>query len=138
MIFTHTLQLATRAGFDAQDITEPIARAVRESKIANGIVTIFCPGSTGGLTTLEFEDGAIHDLHQVLDEITPPDRAYRHHLRWHDDNGHSHIRAALIGASLTVPFVNTMLTLGMWQQIVFLEFDTSARTRKLIVQVMGE
>jgi secondary thiamine-phosphate synthase enzyme len=138
MIFTHTLQLATRAGFDAHDITEPIARAVRESNITNGVVTIFCPGSTGGLTTLEFEDGAIHDLHQVLDEITPPDRAYRHHLRWHDDNGHSHIRAALIGASLTVPFVNKMLTLGTWQQIVFLEFDTSARTRKLIVQVMGE
>ncbi|MBI5650648.1 MAG: YjbQ family protein [Chloroflexi bacterium] len=138
MIVTHTLQLSTRAGYDAQDITEPIARAVRESNIANGIVTIFCPGSTGGITTIEFEDGVVHDLRQVLDEITPPDRDYRHHLRWRDDNGHSHIRAALIGASLTVPFVNRILTLGTWQQIVFLEFDSRARTRKLIVQVMGE
>jgi secondary thiamine-phosphate synthase enzyme len=101
-------------------------------------VTIFCPGSTGGLTTIEFEDGVVADLQQVLDEITPPDRAYRHHLRWHDDNGHSHIRAALMGPSLTVPFVDGALTLGTWQQIVFCDFDTSPRTRTLVVQVMGD
>jgi secondary thiamine-phosphate synthase enzyme len=138
MVVTHELHVRTRGGYDVQDITAQVARAVKESKLAAGIVTIFCPGSTGSLTTIEFEDGVIHDLQQVLDEITPPDRDYRHHLRWHDDNGHSHIRAALIGPSLTVPFVDGALTLGTWQQIVFCDFDTSPRTRTLVVQVMGE
>jgi secondary thiamine-phosphate synthase enzyme len=138
MVITRELHLRTRGGYDVQDITEQVARTAKESKLAAGIVTIFCPGSTGGLTTIEFEDGVIHDLQQVLDEITPPDRAYRHHLRWHDDNGHSHIRAALMGPSLTVPFVDSALTLGTWQQIVFCDFDTSPRSRTLVVQVMGE
>ncbi len=138
MVITRELQLRTRGGYDVQDITDQVARTVRESKLAAGTVTLFCPGSTGGLTTIEFEDGIIEDLKQVLDEITPPDRAYRHHLRWHDDNGHSHIRAALMGPSLTVPFVDGKLTLGTWQQIVFCEFDTRARTRKLVVQMVGE
>ncbi|MBI5301111.1 MAG: YjbQ family protein [Chloroflexi bacterium] len=138
MIITRELHVKSRGDFDVLDITEQVARAVTESKMVAGIVTIFCPGSTGGLTTIEFEDGVVHDLHQVLDEITPPNRAYRHHLRWHDDNGHSHIRAALIGPSLTVPIVGGELTLGTWQQIVFCDFDTSPRARKLVVQVMGE
>lgn len=138
MVVTRKLQLRTRGGYDVQNITDAIARAVKESKLQNGIVTIFCPGSTGGLTTIEFENGIVEDLHQVLDEITPPDRDYRHHLRWHDDNGHSHIRAALIGPSLTVPFVDGTLTLGTWQQIVFCEFDTSPRSRQLIAQIIGE
>jgi secondary thiamine-phosphate synthase enzyme len=138
MVVTHELHVRTRGGYDVQDITAQVARAVKESKLAAGIVTIFCPGSTGGLTTIEFEDGVVADLQQVLDEITPPDRAYRHHLRWHDDNGHSHIRAALMGPSLTVPFVDSALTLGTWQQIVFCDFDTSPRSRTLVVQVMGD
>ncbi len=138
MVITHELHVRTRGGYDVQDITAEVARAVKESKLTVGIVTIFCPGSTGGLTTIEFEDGVIRDLQQVLDEITPPDRAYRHHLRWHDDNGHSHIRAALMGPSLTVPFVGGALTLGTWQQIVFCDFDTSPRLRTLVVQIMGE
>jgi secondary thiamine-phosphate synthase enzyme len=138
MVITRELHLRTRGGYDVQDITTQVARAVQESKLAAGIVTIFCPGSTGGLTTIEFEDGVVADLQQVLDEITPPDRAYRHHLRWHDDNGHSHIRAALMGPSLTVPFVDGALTLGTWQQIVFCDFDTSPRSRTLVVQIIGE
>lgn len=138
MVITRELNLRTRGGYDVQDITDAVARAVRESKLTSGIVTIFCPGSTGGLTTIEFEDGVIHDLQQVLDEITPPDRAYRHHLRWHDDNGHSHIRAALMGPSLTVPFIDGKLTLGTWQQIVFCDFDTSPRARTLVIQILGE
>ncbi len=138
MVVTDELRLQTRGGYDVQDITAQVARAVKESKLTAGIVTIFCPGSTGGLTTIEFEDGVIRDLQQVLDEITPPDRAYRHHLRWHDDNGHSHIRAALMGPSLTVPFVDGALTLGTWQQIVFCDFDTRPRSRTLVAQVMGE
>jgi secondary thiamine-phosphate synthase enzyme len=138
MVVTRELQLHTRGGYDVQDITDAVTRAVKESKLAAGIVTIFCPGSTGGLTTIEFESGVIADLRQVLDEITPPDRDYRHHLRWHDDNGHSHIRAALMGPSLTVPFVGGELTLGTWQQIVFCDFDTSPRARTLVVQIIGE
>ncbi len=138
MVVTHTLSLRTRGEYDVQDITDAVARAVRESKLSNGIVTVFCPGSTGGLTTIEFEEGVIEDLHLVLDEISPPDRPYRHHLRWGDDNGHSHIRAALIGPSLTIPFLNSTLTLGTWQQIVFCDFDTRPRSRKLVIQIMGE
>ncbi len=138
MVVTRELQLHTRGGYDVQDITARVVQAVKDSKLTSGTVTIFCPGSTGGLTTIEFEDGLVADLHQILNEITPLTRDYRHHQRWHDDNGHSHIRAALIGPSLTVPFVNGELTLGTWQQIVFCEFDTRSRTRKLVVQVMGE
>ena len=138
MIVTRELHVKSKGGYDVLDITGAVARSVKESKIVAGIVTIFCPGSTGGLTTIEFEDGVVHDLQQVLDEITPPDRDYRHHLRWHDDNGHSHIRAALIGPSLTVPIVGGELTLGTWQQIVFCDFDTSPRSRTLILQMMGE
>ncbi len=138
MVVTHQLSLRTRGEYDVQDITEQVARAVQASKLQNGTVTLFCPGSTGGLTTIEFEDGVVEDLHDVLDDITPPDHPYRHHLRWGDDNGHSHIRAALIGPSLTVPFVNGALTLGTWQQFVFIDFDTRPRSRKLVLQVMGE
>ncbi len=138
MIATRELQLRTRGEYDVHDISDQIARAVQESKLQNGIVTVFCPGSTGGLTTIEFENGVVEDLRDVLDEISPPDHPYRHHLRWGDDNGHSHIRAALVGPSLTVPFVNGKLTLGTWQQIVFIDFDTRPRSRSLVVQVMGE
>jgi secondary thiamine-phosphate synthase enzyme len=138
MIVTRELELKTKARHDVQDITPQILRAVQESKIASGIVTIFCPGSTGGLTTLEFEPGVVADLRQALDEIAPPDRAYKHHARWGDDNGTSHVRAALMGPSLTVPFVDRRLTLGTWQQIVFCEFDTRPRARTLVVQILGE
>ncbi len=138
MVVTRELPLQTSGGYDVQDITGEVARGVKESKLAAGTVTIFCPGSTGGLTTIEYESGVVSDLQQVLDELTPPGRAYRHHLRWGDDNGHSHIRAALVGPSLTVPFVNGELTLGTWQQIVFCDFDTRPRARRLVVQIIGE
>lgn len=138
MVVTQELRLRTRGQFDAQDITAQVEEAVRKSGLRAGTVTIFCPGSTGGLTTIEYESGALADLRQVLDEITPPGRDYQHHLRWGDDNGHSHVRAALIGPSLTVPFVDRRLTLGTWQQIVFLDFDTRPRERRLILQIMGE
>ncbi|MCL4393504.1 MAG: secondary thiamine-phosphate synthase enzyme YjbQ [Chloroflexi bacterium] len=138
MVVTHELHIKTRGGFDVQDITAAATHALKESGLRAGIATFFCPGSTGGLTTIEFESGVVQDLQQVLDEITPPERAYRHHLRWHDDNGHSHIRSALIGPSLTVPFVQGELTLGTWQQIVFCDFDTRPRSRTLVVQMMGD
>lgn len=138
MIDTRVLEIKTQARHDVQDITPQIFRALEESEITSGIVTIFCPGSTGGITTLEFEPGVVADLNQVLDEIAPPNRDYQHHAQWGDDNGTSHVRAALMGPSLTVPFVQKKLALGTWQQIVFCEFDTRPRTRKLIVQIMGE
>jgi len=138
MVVTSELVVQTRGNNDVRDITAEVAQAVQSAGLKAGIVTVFCPGSTGGLTTIEYEDGVIADLGQVLDEIAPRGRAYRHHLRWGDDNGHAHIRAALIGPSITVPFVAGRLTLGTWQQIVLCDFDTRPRSRRLVVQVMGE
>jgi secondary thiamine-phosphate synthase enzyme len=138
MVISQELHLRTQGNYEVQDITPQVEKAVRDSGLGAGIVTIFCPGSTGGLTTIEYENGVVADLGQVLDEIAPPDRDYRHHLRWGDDNGHSHVRSALIGPSLTVPFVEGRLTLGTWQQIVFLDFDTRARSRRLVLQILGE
>jgi secondary thiamine-phosphate synthase enzyme len=138
MVITRELSLHTQGNCDVQDITPQVQGAVRDSGLQAGIATVFCPGSTGGLTTIEYESGVVADLRQVLDEIVPPDRDYRHHLRWGDDNGHSHVRAALIGPSLTVPFVEGRLTLGTWQQIVFLDLDTRPRSRRLVLQILGE
>ena len=138
MVISREIHLRTRGHTSIEDITARVQAAVAESGLAAGIVTVFCPGSTAGLTTIEYEDGVVFDLQQVLDEIVPPDRAYKHHLRWGDDNGSAHIRSALIGPSLTVPFVAGRLALGTWQQIVFLDFDTGPRARRLVVQVMGE
>ena len=136
MIVTRELHVRARDGYDVQDITDAVARAVKESKLAAGIVTIFCPGSTGGLTTIEYESGVVADLRQVLDEITPPDRDYRHHARWHDDNGHSHVRASLVGPSLSIPVAGGQPVLGTWQQVVMIDFDTRPRTRTVVVQVV--
>lgn len=138
MVITDELRLDAEGNCDILDITPQVGDAVRASGLRDGIVTVFCPGSTGGLSTIEYESGALHDLERTLDQIAPPDREYRHHLRWGDDNGHSHVRAAMIGPSLTVPFADAELTLGTWQQIVFLDFDTRPRSRRLVLQIMGE
>ena len=138
MVITRDIHLRTQGHTAAEDITALVQAMVTEAGLTAGIVTVFCPGSTAGLTTLEYENGVVADLQRVFDEIAPPHRAYQHHLRWGDDNGSAHVRAALIGPSLTVPFVAGRLTLGTWQQIVFLDFDTGPRARRLVVQVMGE
>ena len=138
MVITQELNLHSEADCDVQDVTPQVEQAVRDSGLQAGTVTLFCSGSSGGLTTIEYESGVITDLQQVMEEIAPRDRDYRHHLRWRDDNGSAHIRAALLGPSLTVPFVEGRLTLGTWQQIVFINFDTRARSRKLVLQMMGE
>jgi secondary thiamine-phosphate synthase enzyme len=138
MVIADELHLNTEGDCHIIDITAQVGEAVRASGLHDGIVTVFCPGSTGGLSTIEYESGALHDLERTLDQIVPPDREYRHHLRWGDDNGHSHVRAAMIGPSLTVPFIDSDLTLGTWQQIVFLDFDTRPRSRRLILQIVGE
>lgn len=138
MVVTKELHLRTQGHTDVEDITGLVEAVVTDSGLRSGIVTVFCPGSTGGLTTIEYEDGVVADLQAVLERVMPYDRAYRHHQRWGDDNGSAHLRAALIGPSLVVPFVQGKLTLGTWQQIVFLDFDTTPRSRRLVVQVMGE
>lgn len=138
MVKTGSIQLNTRGNADVQDITAQIARVVHESEIRNGIVTIFCPSSTSALTTIEYESGCVSDLRRLFDEIIPQNREYAHNVRWHDGNGHSHIRAALLGPSLTIPFVEGDLTLGTWQQVIYVDFDVRSRHRELVLQIIGE
>lgn len=138
MVVPGRIALETRGHCDIHDITSEVARLVRESGLADGIVTVFTASSTSGLTTIEYESGALADLERLLDEIIPPDRDYRHNLRWGDGNGHSHVRAALIGPSITVPFVGGRLQLGTWQQLVFCDFDNRPRHREIVVQILGE
>lgn len=138
MVKTLKRTLNTAGQGDAHDITHFVADAVEESGIDAGLVTVFVVGSTAGITTIEFEPGAIADLNEVFEQLAPREADYRHHLRWGDDNGSSHVRAALLGSSLTVPFTDGALTLGTWQQIMLLEFDTRPRQRELILQIIGE
>jgi secondary thiamine-phosphate synthase enzyme len=106
--------------------------------VAAGIATVFVVGSTAAVTTIEFEPGAVADLNRLFEEIAPRGQSYRHHLRWGDDNGSSHVRAALLGPSLTVPFADRALLLGTWQQIMLLEFDTRPRKREVVIQIVGD
>lgn len=138
MIRTASITLQTRGNADVHDITDTLARIVHETGLQAGIVTTFCPSATSALTTIEFEAGAVRDLQRVLDELAPPGQEYAHNARWGDGNGHSHVRAALIGASLSVPFVRRALTLGTWQQVIHIDFDVRPRQRELVVQVIGE
>lgn len=135
---TLSLSLDTRGNADVHDITVQVASNVARSGLKNGTVTVFCPSSTSGLTTIEYESGAVSDLKRLFDEIIPSNREYAHNARWGDGNGHSHIRASLLGSSLTVPFVNGRLTLGTWQQIIYVDFDVRSRSRELVVQVIGD
>ncbi|NIR86056.1 YjbQ family protein [Candidatus Bathyarchaeota archaeon] len=135
---TKQLSVHTRGEGDILDVTSAVAEAVVETELKNGIVTVFVPGSTGALTTIEYEPGLLKDLPDTLERVAPKDLVYEHEKRWHDGNGHSHVRASLIGPSLTVPFVNGRLTLGTWQQIVFMELDVRSRSRNLVLQIIGE
>jgi secondary thiamine-phosphate synthase enzyme len=120
------------------DLTKKVAECLNESNISNGIITIFVVGSTGSLITIEFEPGLIRDFPDMLNRIIPKNLDYGHEQMWHDGNGHSHVKASLIGPSLTIPFVDKELCLGTWQQVVFLELDTRGRNRELVLQIMGE
>ena len=135
---TKQLSIHTKGEGDILDVTGAVAEAVVETKLKNGIVTVFVPGSTGALTTIEYEPGLLKDFPNMLERVAPKNLAYEHEKRWHDGNGHSHVRASLIGPSLTVPFANGRLTLGTWQQIIFMELDVRSRVRNLILQIMGE
>ena len=132
------LSIHTKGEGDIQDITRQVHKAVAETKLKNGTVTVFVTGSTGALTTIEYEPGLLADLPKILERIAPKGLSYEHEKRWHDGNGHSHVRASLIGPSITIPFINGRLTLGTWQQIVFLELDVRSRARNIVLQIIGE
>jgi secondary thiamine-phosphate synthase enzyme len=138
MVATYMREVATRGQGDAHDITDLVSAVVDESKCAAGIATVFIVGSTAAVTTIEFEPGAVADLNRLLEVIAPREADYRHHLRWGDDNGSSHVRAALLGPSLTIPVANGKLILGTWQQVALVELDTRPRKREIVIQVIGE
>jgi secondary thiamine-phosphate synthase enzyme len=138
MVATHSHTISTTGQGDAHDLTRIVAGAVAQSGMPSGIVTVFVVGSTAGVTTIEFEPGAVHDLNRLFESLAPRAGEYRHHLRWGDDNGSSHVRAALLGPSVTIPFTRGTLLLGTWQQIMLIEFDTSPRQREVVIQIVGE
>jgi secondary thiamine-phosphate synthase enzyme len=138
MIHSETISFSTKGFSDILDITHQIDAVVDHSRIENGLVTIFCPGSTGAVTTIEYESGVLRDLQKAIEKIAPSNIPYEHDKRWGDGNGFSHVRAALMKPSLTIPLIKGKLTLGTWQQIVFIDFDNRRRERNLIVQMMGE
>jgi len=136
-IATGSLSFRSDGNADMIKITAAVEKALKQSELSDGTVTLFAPGATGALTTLEYEPGVVHDLQHTLDAITPPQGEYRHNLTFGDANGHSHVRAGLIGPSLVVPFSEGKLTLGIYQDLVFCDFDARPRERALVVQVMG-
>jgi secondary thiamine-phosphate synthase enzyme len=138
MVITRRIGLKTKGNCHILDITRQVAQEVAGSGLKDGTVTVFVTGSTGGVTTIEYESGLLSDLRDLFDRLAPPDINYQHNLRWGDGNGHAHVRASLLGASLTVPFVDKKLALGTWQQIVFIDFDNRPRSRELVLQLMGE
>ena len=137
-IETKSIALQTSGNCDVLDITGQVQQKISESEIDSGNVTIFVPGSTAGITTIEFESGAVGDFKEAFMRLIPENVTYAHNIRWGDGNGHSHIRASLLGPSLTVPFSSGRLLLGTWQQIVFADFDNRTRKRKIILQIIGE
>jgi secondary thiamine-phosphate synthase enzyme len=135
---TGSISINTHGNVDIHDLTRELARLVEQSELRNGILTVFCPSSTSGLTTIEYEPGALADFMRMFEELIPSNREYAHNATWEDGNGHSHMRASLLGASLCIPFVEKTLTLGTWQQVIHVDFDTRARRRELVVQMIGE
>jgi secondary thiamine-phosphate synthase enzyme len=137
-VVSATLRLRSGRGYEVHDVTGHVRAAVQESDLQSGIVTVFVPGSTGGLTTVEYEPGLVKDLEEFFDRAIPEGPPYHHDQRWHDGNGHAHVRASLIGPSITVPFEDGDLELGTWQQVIFLDFDPPARDRTLKLKIIGE
>jgi secondary thiamine-phosphate synthase enzyme len=139
MVETHKIKVQSEGNCHIIDITGDTAEAVAKSQITDGIVVVFNVGSTAAITTIEYEPGLVnYDIAAAFEKIAPQNGRYEHEETWHDDNGHAHVRATLLGPSLTVPIVNGQLTLGTWQQIVLVDFDTRPRTRTVICQVSGE
>jgi secondary thiamine-phosphate synthase enzyme len=133
-----SFKVKTKGDADIKDITEEVGRTIKESKINNGIACVFVPGSTAGITTIEYEPGLLKDLPLAFERIAPQNIEYAHHQTWGDWNGHAHVRSAFLGTSFSVPFTNGELILGTWQQIVLVDFDNRSRNREIIVQIIGE
>ena len=137
-VITKTIKVKTKGQDDIIDITNQASKEIEESNIKDGIAIIFVSGSTAALTTIEYEPGLVSDFPKMLERIAPQNIEYGHEKMWHDGNGHSHVRASLIGPSITIPFENGRLTMGTWQQLIFVELDVRNRSRQLIVQIMGK
>ncbi len=136
-VVTGAIEFPTRGDADVVRITDEVREALAQTGLSDGTVTVFAPGATGAVTTIEYEPGVVQDLQRVLDEIAPPRGRWQHNINNGDGNGHSHVRAGILGPSLTVPFVDGGLTLGRWQEIVFIDLDERPRERRLVVQAMG-
>jgi secondary thiamine-phosphate synthase enzyme len=137
VVYSDTISLSTKGFGDTVDISVAVKKITTESGVINGLVTVFCQGSTGTVTTIEYESGVIQDLKKALEKIAPSNVPYEHDKAWGDGNGFSHVRAALMKPGLTIPVVEGKMQLGTWQQIVFIDFDNRPRNRKVVVQVMG-
>ncbi len=138
MVVQKTISFSTAGNTDIVDLTPLVIRALDGLDVSDGIVTVFAPGATGGITTIEYEAGLISDFKKMLAKLAPENDSYEHNRRWGDGNAHSHLRASLVGPSLSVPFAGKRLTLGTWQQIVFVDFDVRPRKRTLVLQIVGE
>ncbi len=136
---THHILIKTRGNNEVLDLTPQLVEVLNHAEISNGTATLFAVGSTAGITTTEYEPGLVnHDLKHYFNKFAPEDAPYEHEKTWHDDNGHAHVRASLLGPSLTVPIIDRRSTLGTWQQIVLIDFDTKSRTRDVVVQLIGD
>lgn len=138
MIFSETISISTKGFSDIIDLTDLVGGILKRSKIENGLVTVFCPGSTGAVTTIEYESGVLSDLQRAIEKVVPSNIPYDHDRRWGDGNGFSHVRAAVMKPSLSVPLIKGRLSLGTWQQIVFIDFDNRSRNRNILVHIIGE
>ena len=138
MVKTEEIKFSSKGYCHIVDITGPISEKISSSGINSGTVTVFTPSATTGLTTIEYEPGLLQDMPEFMEKILPSDVSYKHDETWHDGNGFSHMRAALIGPDITVPFTDGRMHLGTWQQVVFLDFDNRNRSRRLVFQIMGE
>lgn len=138
MVASQRFTVITRGNTDIVDVTPRVAQIAGSAGLNQGVVTVFVIGSTAGITTLEYEPGLVADMRQMFERLAPQTAQYQHNLRWGDDNGHSHLRASLLGPTLVVPLVDGQLLLGTWQQIVLIDFDVRPRTREIVVQITGE
>ena len=135
---SYEFEISTKGFCDVRDVTGEVADAVRKSGLKDGLATVFVPGATAGVTTVEYESGLVRDLKAAFERLAPRDMEYAHDARWGDGNGFSHVRASLLKASLSVPFSGGGLATGTWQQIVVVDFDNRPRRRRVLVQVIGE
>ncbi|MBN2093530.1 YjbQ family protein [candidate division KSB1 bacterium] len=137
-VVSDSFDISTRGNTDIIDVTSPVADVLKKSGLKAGILTVFIAGSTAGITSIEYEPGLLRDLPEAFEKIAPVNKSYHHDATWGDGNGYAHVRAALLGSSFSVPFINGRLKLGTWQQIVVIDFDNRSRNREVIVQMLGE